>query len=126
MINDKRKNKIKYKFIQQKIDDDQLDNSIDDIKFYYQICTFPDQFNNKYHMRKFVINNDNEFIAINDYHLNKKQCKKFFSIKKPHEYKCFSCYSLEDINYPNMSDILMLKSDILSNDCDYSGFAPFN
>ncbi|CAH6421464.1 Hypothetical protein KVN_LOCUS279 [uncultured virus] len=126
MINDKiKKNKIKYKFIQQKSDNDEQGNLHDDIKFFYQICSFPDQFTNKYHMRKFVINSENEYIAINDYHLNKKQCKKFFSIKKSHEYKCYPSYNLDEINYPNISDILLLKSDLLSNDYDYSGFAPF-
>lgn len=106
------------------------DNNIkDNISFFYQICTFPHPaFKNskKFHMRKFVINDKNEFISINDYYLSKKQCKKFFEIKKPHEYKCYHVYSLDDINYPSLAEISTLKSDILSHDYNYSGYAPFN
>lgn len=127
MIHDNSKtNNIKYKFIQQNRGTNFTnDESINDIKFYYQICTFPIQDSDKYHMRKFVVSNNNEFIAINDYYLSKKQCKKFFAIKKTNEYKCFPHYSLEQVTYPSTSDILMLKSDLLENDNSYSGYAAF-
>ncbi len=119
-----KKKRTRYTFISpSEKSDDQV--ASDNINFYYQICTFPGPQTNKFHMRKFVINSKNEFIAINDYHLNKKQCKKFFAIKKPHEYKCYSVYSLDEVNYPNLSEVLTSKSDILSNSYDYTGFAPF-
>lgn len=121
-ISTKRK-RTKYHFVSPSEQQEQINP--DKINFYYQICTFPNPSTSKFHMRKFVINDKNEFIAINDYHLNKKQAKKFFSMKKPHEYKCYSVYSLEDVNYPHLSEVLTSKSDILSNNYDYSGFAPF-
>lgn len=100
-------------------------NSIDNISFFYQICIFPDPSTNKFHMRKFIVNGDNNFLQVKNFRLSKKQYKKFFSLNKPHEYKCFSVFSLDHVNFPSLSDILLSKSNILSTDYNYSGFAPF-
>lgn len=94
----------------------------------YQVATFPhDKITNteKYHIRKFVINEDNEFVNIKNYYLSKKEYNKFLKIKKPNEYKLFSVLDLSMINYPSLSDILLLKSNILTVDHNYSGYAPF-
>ena len=115
--------KIRYKFVNEESDNDSMD---DMFSFYYQICTFPDPHSKKFHMRKFIINGKNEFVDVLDFKLSNKQCKKFFAIKKKHEYKCYPMHNLNNVDYPNMGDILMSKSDILGNDYDYSGFAPFN
>ena len=114
--------KLRYTF-NNNVDDN--DDKSEEFNFFYQICTFPNLYTNKYHMRKFVTNNNNEFIAINDYYLNKKQCKKFFLIKKQHEYQCYNTYSLDEINYPTLNDILKSKSKMLTENYDYSGYAPF-
>lgn len=76
-------------------------------------------------MKKFAINGSNEFINIRDYYLSSSQCKKFFKIKKSHEYKCYGVYSLEKVNIPSLGEILGSKSDILNSRFDYTGFAPF-
>lgn len=120
-----KKKNIKYTFVQPR------DNTIFDIEptgqinFFYQVCSFPDPYTKKFHMRKFVINENNEFIDVKEYNLSKKQAKKFFNEKKPNEYKCYSVYNLKNVDYPIMSDVLMAKSDILSTNYDYTGFAPF-
>ena len=118
---------IKYRFVtpSDSSKQGQGQGDSDDFTFYHQICTFPNPYNNKYHMRKFVINGNNEFEDVKDFYLSKKQCKKFYKIKKPNEFKCYHVYSLDDIDYPNMSDVLTSKSQILGTNYDYSGFAPF-
>jgi hypothetical protein len=117
-----KKKRVRYQFINTQQQEEKPDSSI---HFYYQICTFPNRQTQKYHMRKFVINSKNEFVAVNDYYLSTEQCRKFFSMKKPQEYKCYSVYSLDDIAYPNLAELLVSKSDILTNDYNYTGFAPF-
>lgn len=119
-----RKKRIKYKFVQPNAQQESEESA--DFSFFYQICTFPDPYTKKFHMRKFIINHRNEFANVKEFNLSKKQCKKFFAIKKQHEYKCYPVYSLENINYPNLGEILGSKSDILNNEYDYTGFAPFN
>jgi len=93
--------------------------------FFYQICTFPDMNTNKYHLRKFIINDDDKFTSIKNYRLSKLQHDKFFKTKKKHEYKIYHTYDLEDVNYPTLADISMSRSNILNNQHGYSGFAPF-
>ena len=121
-----KKNRTKYEFVTES--KEQHPHPIQDSKltYFYQICTFPNpNKKDKFHMRKFVLNENNEFISINNFFLSNKQCKRFFSAKKPNEYKCYPVYNLEDIGYPTNTDILTCQSEILSNAYEYSGFAPF-
>lgn len=101
-----------------------LPKTPEEICFVYQICTFKNPRTHKFHMRKFTLNGENQFIRLHNYRLSKKQCKLFFKIKKAHEYKCFSTYTLEEIEYPKLGDILMARSNILSMNHNYTGFAP--
>jgi hypothetical protein len=116
-------NRIKYNFLTRK----EYKPEVVATKptYFYQICTFPDKHTNKYHLRKFTVNEQNEFTGISDYQLSTNQCKKFFNTKKDHEYKSYPMYSLEYVGYPNMSDVLGSKSDILNHRYSYTGSAPF-
>ena len=92
---------------------------------YYQICTFSNPKNNKYHLRRFSINNENDIVKSADFGLSKQQYKKFLSVKKQNEYKCISAYDCDMIDKPNLSDILIAKSDMISNNNMYYGYATF-
>jgi hypothetical protein len=119
-----KKKQIRYNFITQRDNITDIEDS-NELTFYYQICIFPNPHTRRFHMRKFVVNCNNEFATIKDFNLTKRQCKRFFSHKKQHEYKAYPAYSLNDINYPVLSDILTSKSNILGNNYDYYGNAPF-
>ena len=118
------KNRPTYQFVTHR-DTTMLPKTPEEICFVYQICTFPNPKTQRYHMRKFTLNGNNEFIDLRNYNLSKKQCKKFFKIKKSNEYKCFHTYSLDNIEYPKMADISLSRSNLLSQNNDYTGFAPF-
>lgn len=92
---------------------------------FYQIASFVNPKTNKYHVRKFVINNKNEFVNVKEYNLSNKQYVRFFNKKKPNEYKLFAVYNLSMVNPPSMAEILISKSDILAVNSQYYGFAPF-
>lgn len=96
-----------------------------DIINYYQVATFADHNTNKYHLKKFVINENNQFIRLTEYRLTKRQMEKFLSKKKQNEYKLFSSYDLSGVNYPNNGDISLARSSILGEDSSYSGYAAF-
>lgn len=92
---------------------------------FYQVCAFQNPYTNRYHVRKFIINDANEFINVKEYKLKRKRYQKFFEIKNSNEYKCYSTYDLKNVSYPAMADILTAKSSILGNNYGYTGFAPF-
>ena len=92
----------------------------------YQIAAFADPKTNLYHARRFTINYNNEFVSVKNHYINKRMYRKLLKVKKNNEYKLFSVYDLENVGYPSLSDILLLKSDILSTNYDYYGYAPFN
>ncbi len=117
-----RRKKVNYVF-----GDKRNEEVVDNITFsnYYQICTYKDPTTNSYHLRKFVISSKNEFEQMNEYRLTKKQLKKFIENKKKHEYKCYPSYNFNNIDYPNLGDIHMANSSILSGNSDYTGYAPF-
>lgn len=113
--------RVRYRFTGRENDLKSIDDSI---HFYYQICVHPHPKTGRYCMRKFVIDGNDKFIAIEQYKLSEKIYKKFFKMKKPHEYKCISAYDLDNTEYPKFQEVRTAKSDILSNSYGYSGFAP--
>lgn len=122
-----RRKRTRYTFGQspKSFKDDYLPVQNDKYTYFYQICTFPDPRTKKFHMRKFVINGNNEFVSIDEYYLTKKSCKQFFASKKSHEYKMYHTYNLTDVTYPVLSDFTQANSELLNNSYDYSGYAPF-
>ena len=93
---------------------------------FYQIAAFADQKTNMYHIRKFTINCSNEFIAVRNHYIKKRTLDRFIRTKKYNQYKTFPVYDLEYVDYPSLSDILLLKSDLLSTNYYYYGYAPVN
>ena len=93
---------------------------------FYQIASFSHPKTGKYHVRRFVINNNNEFLNVRDHNLDKKQYYKLLKRKKPNEYKMYSVYNLNSVNYPVLGDILAAKSSMLATNCDYYGAAPYS
>ena len=92
---------------------------------YFQLCSFKNPKTNKHHVRKFVINNNNDIMQVKNYWYNSKQCKQLMKMRNQNQYKCLPMYDLVDAQYPMMADIIAARSKILSRDFDYSGFAPF-
>lgn len=93
--------------------------------FFYQLATHPHPKTNRYHMKKYIVNNKDQIKGVNDYMLTKNKYDKFLKSKKLHEYKLYSVYSLNDVGLPHGADISASKSTILNNNYDYSGYAPF-
>jgi hypothetical protein len=110
-----------YKFVSNFNEPEQQNDLIS----FYQVASFSHPKNNTYHFRRFIINNDNHFVNIKEYFLNKKQFDKFIQKKKSNEYRMYSVYSLNTVAYPTLSDVLLVKSNTLKNNYNYYGYAPF-
>jgi len=120
-----RRKRIRYNFITPNtvVDEKPGDTSIN---FFYQISTFPNPYDHKYHLRKYAFNSKHEFINVKYYKLTRKQYKNFRRKMPLHKYKCFNTYTLKNINLPTLFDILTSQSNILETNYMYSGFAPFH
>jgi hypothetical protein len=96
-----------------------------DRKFkYYQLCSFKNPYNSKYHIRRFIVNSRNEFVNIQEGYITSKEYNRFIQSHKLNEYKQYNTYDLNQVNYPNMGEISIVQSPIL--DCDAIGnFAKF-
>ena len=107
-------------------DIDITNNSNEKISHFFQICTYKNPLTDKYIGRRFTIKNA-DFSSIENILLNEDQFKKLFNNLSDNEYKCFPVYNLDNIAYPNLSDVIVSQSDLLiNNDFDtYDGFAPF-
>lgn len=112
-----------YKFI-TKHNQHELSPSIPDISFY-QISLHPHPKTKLHNIRKFKIDNDDNITSMSEHNITKLQYEQIIKQKKPHEYKQYSVYNLKNVTYPQRGDILLLKSNILSVNNNYSGFAPF-
>ncbi len=107
-----KKKNIRYKFATTLDDFRPKEEKRKTIDFFYQIAVFKND-NDKYHMRKFIIDSNNNF-KNEDYFLNHAQFKRFFKIKKPNQYRMFNTKTLDGVERPSLNDIYTLKSENLS------------
>ena len=82
---------------------------------YYQIATYPDPHTKLFHVRKFVINGSYQFKNTKEYHITKINYHKLLKIKKSNEYKLYPVFNLNIVQTPQVSDLLLLKSDMFNN-----------
>ena len=102
------------------------DNQVEEqLISFYQIASFCNPKTHTYHIRRFIVNDNNEFVNIRDHYIDKRRYHKLLKIKKPNQYKVYSVYDLNNINYPSMGDVLGAKSSMISSNTDYYGAAPF-
>ncbi len=106
-------------------DDENIETTYQNRLSYYQICIFPNPKTKRHQVRKFILNRKNEFESIKDYFISERRYKKLLQIKNVNEYKCFSAYDLRGVEYPTLSDISMARSEMISNDHGYYGYAKF-
>ncbi len=92
---------------------------------YYQVCMFRNPKTNKYHARRFIVNANNEFTDIQELQLDEKKYARLLDLVSPNQYKTFATYSLDHIDYPSFSDIITAQSEILCENYNYTGNAPF-
>jgi hypothetical protein len=117
-----RRHNMKYKFVSNFEEPKAIPEKIVE---YYQICAFKDKDTGLYQVRKFTINGNNEFTEIKIMKLNKKDLKKLLATKKQNEYRIYSVYDVQMITYPTLSDVLELKSQMITGLYDDYGFAAF-
>ena len=91
---------------------------------FYQIAIHQHPLTKLYHIRKFKIDENDNIINLSEYNIKKLHYDKLLTQKKNNEYKLYSVYNLNSVNYPTKSDILLLKSNILSTNNTYTGYAP--
>jgi hypothetical protein len=114
-----------FKFVSKSIQDDYTYNPTPRNYKYYQICSFVNPWTNKYHIKRFIINEKNQFVNIQDYRLEKKQYMRFVQACRPNEYKMFNIYDLNETAYPSLGDLTIVQSPILEVNSDYTGYAQF-
>lgn len=126
-INTNIKNQHKQKKYVFKTRDDNLKYS-PEAKLYkfYQICLFKNPYTKKYHVRRFIINENQQFVNIDERQFDDKQFQIFTKNTKHNLFKTYSTYDMRIIDYPNPADILEAQSPLLNNDYEYTGYASFN
>jgi len=113
-----------YKFVSN-FDDDVKPLQLPTVHFY-QVCTFPNPKTKKYQLRRFTVNENNEFVDVKAGQIDETKYNQFIKTQHVNKYKPYSVYSIEDVSYPTLSDILLCRSDIMGHrDNNYSGFAQF-
>lgn len=128
-----KKKKVKYSFITNETSPDkrfQQNYSATRTRYdFFQICDFRTDVNhsypNKYQVRRFVVNQNNEYDSIKDYYLNKKEYRRLLKKQQPHTYRRFNLNTLEYCDPPSFHDINTAKSEILHTDSGFTGYAPF-
>lgn len=92
---------------------------------FLQLASFAHPKTKLYHVKKYTFNESNEIINVKDYYLTKSKYNRLIRKKNNTEYKLYSVYNLNEVGLPNLSDILMRKSNMLQSNYNYYGSAPF-
>ncbi len=122
-----RKKRIKYVFgPQAKKDNYRNDMKKKPVRYYYQICIHRNIYDNMYHVRRYTINHDNNFINSDtrNFRLKDQEYKKFYLDKKPQEYKCYSTYTLDNIPPPSAAEVLISGSELFQTERYVDGWGP--
>lgn len=80
----------------------------------YQIATFMNPNTGFHHVRKFKINQKNEFVDITNHFISENRYKKLVSKIGPNKCKYYSVYDLNNVAYPNFAEVMTAKSDIIA------------
>jgi hypothetical protein len=117
MLRNEKRPKITFT---QSNDDEYTYKPSPSLNKYYQVCAFKNRTTNKYDVRKFVINEHGNFISVTNRRYNDVQYAKFFKEHRQNEYKLYSTYNLDLIDYPKSGEVSLTQSSILNN--DYSNY----
>src|SRR4029078_7099873 len=98
-----------YHFKSYLDDDEEKKNTI---SYLFQVCSFKNE-NDGYWIRKLLFNDENKFIEIKNYNLNKKQLKNLINNIPKHKIKYYSTPSLKHIPYPNEGELMICSSMML-------------
>lgn len=117
---------VNYSFVAPSSNDEYFNNDEKYTFHFYQICSFKNPRNNKYHVRKCKYDQDFNLISINELYFDENMMKRFEFTHRVNKYKKYPVYSLKLVDLPNPADILQSKSSLLNNDSSYSGFATWD
>ena len=80
---------------------------------FYQLATFSHPIHNGYHVRRFVIDGNNNYVSVKERYFTEEEYNKFIQNTKPNIFRRYSTFDLNEVNNPNMADISLVRSDIL-------------
>jgi hypothetical protein len=94
-----------------------------DILIYHQICSYPNPKTHMYCVRTLKINGNNEIIQRTEKCYNKRMIEKYLKSSRGNDYKLYSTYDLNSINLPSCGELLIARSELLTHDYEYTGYA---
>ena len=89
----------------------------------YQLSSFKNPSSKFYHVRRFAITPNNEIASVKEYRLTHEQITTLKDKLKHNQFKSFAVYNFDDVAYPDINDMLLAQSQMISHDNDYTGFA---
>ena len=81
---------------------------------YYQLSIYKNPKNNKYHIRRFSINENNQFVSVKEKYLTETEYIKFKTIQPKHKYSLHPDVDLNVVPYPSNCDVSLARSVLLS------------
>jgi|SRR3989304_10377992 len=93
----------------------------------FQICTHKNPTTNKYQLRKIICDDNNNYVSVKLYNIDKKKYKVLVKKLPINKIKFYALFTLDDVGLPALTDILTSKSTILSDKyesgyCNYAAF----
>ena len=79
----------------------------------YQICQFPNQTNNKYGVRRLMINEFHEIINSKEKYYRKKKIDKFIQKTPENKYVIYPTHNITMVALPSPDKIMNANSDLL-------------
>lgn len=96
-----------------------------EVTIFHQICAYPNPKSQLHCVRTLHVGGNNEIIHQHEKCYQKKALQKFIQSSRGNDYKMYSTYDLNSIPLPTCGELLVAKSEMLSHDYGYSGYAPY-
>lgn len=112
----------KFNFVDRFTGNEHKRGDNDDLKYnppkkmykFYQICSFKNPNTGYYDVRIVVFNELAEIVRSRVYMFPTKECNALIKKLKSNEYKIYPTYDIDIIDVPQMNDLLILQSPLLS------------
>jgi hypothetical protein len=118
-------NNTNFRFTSKSTQDELTYNPPERLFKYYQVCSFKNPWNGKFHIRRLIMNAKNEFVSVDENYIDSKKYERFVQSHRLNEYKLYNVYDLNHVSYPSLGEITIIQSPILEINSDYTGYAKF-
>jgi len=105
--------KVNFKFVEKHNSTINNGDYVAEDVVFYQLATFPNPKKQGYHIRRYIIDGNNNYVSVKEKYFKESEYIHFIETTRPNIFRRYSTFNLNEVSQPTMGDISLARSDIL-------------